>query len=169
MTYRRFLNKSNTTGANSGTRTTYSSVDFSSSQLLVRFQFIYLSLSVCVLWVIICPFESFFLLATSLSVLPFTVSDYYFGILKLRNCLPFQSSSIVTIVLKLVELTAFPVISFYVFSPNVKNVNKKSWKITKGQSVYRRRTDNIMAKRKSTNNDLQNIYIKLKITLGLKT
>ena len=60
MTYRRFLNKSNTTGANSGTRTTYSSVDFSSSQLLVRFQFIYLSLSVCVLWVIICPVESFF-------------------------------------------------------------------------------------------------------------
>jgi hypothetical protein len=42
------------------------------------------------------------------------------------------------------------VISFYVFSPNVKNVNKKSLKIKKGQSVYQRRTDNTMAKRKST-------------------
>jgi len=39
-------------------------------------------------------------------------------------------------------------------------------KISKGQSgsVYRRRTDNIMAKEyKRTNNDLQNIHIKLKI------
>jgi hypothetical protein len=45
---------------------------------------------------------------------------------------------------------------------------KKSLKIPKGQSesVYRRRTDNTMAKRKKykrTNNDLQNIHIKLKI------
>jgi hypothetical protein len=40
------------------------------------------------------------------------------------------------------------VISFYVFSPNVKNVNKKSLKIKKGQSVYQRRTDNTMAKEK---------------------
>jgi len=31
--------------------------------------------------------------------------------------------------------------------------------------VYRRRTDNIMTKRKRTNNDLQNIHIKLKIEL----
>ena len=40
-------------------------------------------------------------------------------------------------------------------------------KIRKGQSesVYRRRTDNTIAKRKSTKgqNDLQNIHIKLKI------
>jgi len=28
------------------------------------------------------------------------------------------------------------------------------------ESVYRRRTDNTMAKRKSTNNDLQNIHMK---------
>jgi len=46
--------------------------------------------------------------------------------------------------------------------------NKKSLKIPKGQSesVYRRRTDNTMAKRKSakvTNNDQQDIHIKLKI------
>ena len=42
--------------------------------------------------------------------------------------------------------------------------SKKSLKIPKGQSesVYRR-TDNTMAKRKRTNNDLQNIHIKLKI------
>ena len=45
---------------------------------------------------------------------------------------------------------------------------KKSLKIPKGQSetVYRRRTDNTMAKRKKhkrTNNDRQNIHIKLKI------
>jgi hypothetical protein len=54
VNYSFIWNKSNTTGANSGTRTTYSSVDCSSSELLVRFQFIY-------------PFESFYLLATSLS------------------------------------------------------------------------------------------------------
>ena len=42
--------------------------------------------------------------------------------------------------------------------------NKKSLKIPKGQSetVYRR-TDNTMAKRTGTNNDRQNIHIKLKI------
>ena len=42
---------------------------------------------------------------------------------------------------------------------------KKSLKIPKGQSesLYRRRTDNTMANRKSTNNDQQNIHIKLKI------
>jgi len=42
---------------------------------------------------------------------------------------------------------------------------KRSVKIPKGQSesVYRRRTDNTMAKRKSTNNDQQNMHIKLKI------
>jgi hypothetical protein len=42
---------------------------------------------------------------------------------------------------------------------------KKSLKIPKGQSesVYLRRTNNTMAKRKSTNNDVQNIHIKLKI------
>ena len=45
---------------------------------------------------------------------------------------------------------------------------KKSVKIPKRQSEYvnRRRTDNTMAKRKKykgTNNDLQNIHIKLKI------
>ena len=45
---------------------------------------------------------------------------------------------------------------------------KKSLKIPKGQSetAYRRRTDNTMAKKKEdkrTNNDLQNIHIKLKI------
>ena len=45
---------------------------------------------------------------------------------------------------------------------------KKGLKIPKGQSksVYRRRTNNTMAKRKKykrTNNDLQNIHIKLKI------
>ena len=39
---------------------------------------------------------------------------------------------------------------------------KKSLKIAKMQSeaVNRRRTDNTMAERKSTNNDLQNIHIK---------
>ena len=47
-------------------------------------------------------------------------------------------------------------------------MSKKSMKIPKGQSetVYRRRTDNTMAKRKKykrTNNDRQNIHIKLKI------
>jgi hypothetical protein len=44
-------------------------------------------------------------------------------------------------------------------------MSKKILKIPKGQSetVYRRRTDNTMAKRKRTNNDLQNIHIKLKI------
>jgi len=31
------------------------------------------------------------------------------------------------------------------------------------ESVYRRRTDNTMAKRKRTDNDLQNIHTKLKI------
>jgi hypothetical protein len=51
---------------------------------------------------------------------------------------------------------------------NSAMVNKKSLKIPKEQSesVYRRRTDNTMDKRKSTkrtNNDLQNIHIKLKI------
>ena len=45
---------------------------------------------------------------------------------------------------------------------------KKSLKIPKGksESVYQRRTDNTMAKRKKykrTNNDLQNIHTKLKI------
>ena len=41
---------------------------------------------------------------------------------------------------------------------------KRSLKTPKGQSefVYRRRTDNTMAKRKSTNNDLQNIQKKPK-------
>ena len=48
------------------------------------------------------------------------------------------------------------------------DTSKKSLKIPKGksESVYRRRTDNTMAKRnkyKETNNDLQNIHIKLKI------
>jgi hypothetical protein len=52
----------------------------------------------------------------------------------------------------------------------VKYVYKKSLKIPKRQSesVYRRRTDNIMVKRKKykrTNNDLQNIHIKLKIAV----
>ena len=47
---------------------------------------------------------------------------------------------------------------------------KKSLKIPKGQSEsgYRRRTDNTLAKRKKykrTNNDQQNIHIKLKIEL----
>jgi hypothetical protein len=56
--------------------------------------------------------------------------------------------------------------------------SKKTLKITKGQSesLYRRRTDNTMAKRqknrqyngqkkrdKRTNNDPQNIHVKLKI------
>jgi hypothetical protein len=45
---------------------------------------------------------------------------------------------------------------------------KKSLKISKGQSefVYRRRTNNTMAKKKKykrTNNDLQNIHKKLKM------
>jgi hypothetical protein len=45
---------------------------------------------------------------------------------------------------------------------------QKSVKIPRGQSesVYRRRTDNTMDKRKKynvTNNDLQNMHIKLKI------
>ena len=45
------------------------------------------------------------------------------------------------------------------------NNKKKSLKIPNGQSesVYRRRTDNTTARRKRTNNDLQNIHIKLKI------
>ena len=47
-------------------------------------------------------------------------------------------------------------------------MHKKSLKIPKGQSkfVYRRRKDNTIAKRKQykrTNNDQQNIHIKLKI------
>ena len=54
---------------------------------------------------------------------------------------------------------------------NIMQSCKKSLKIPKGQSesVYRRRTDNTMTKRKSTkkqkktNNDLQNLHIKLKI------
>jgi len=47
----------------------------------------------------------------------------------------------------------------------ITKLYKKSVKIPKGQSesVYRRRTDNTMAKRKRTNNDQQNIHIKLKI------
>ena len=49
------------------------------------------------------------------------------------------------------------------FSPSMHDISrtyKKSLKITKGysESVYRRRTDNTMAKRKRTKNDLQ-IYI----------
>ena len=42
----------------------------------------------------------------------------------------------------------------------INKLNKKSLKIPKGQSetVYRSRTDNTMAKRKSTKNDRQNIY-----------
>ena len=42
---------------------------------------------------------------------------------------------------------------------------KKSLEIPKGksESVNRRRTDNIMAKRKKANKDLQNMHIKLKI------
>ena len=42
----------------------------------------------------------------------------------------------------------------------IKEYMKKSLKIPKGQSesVYRRRTDNTMTKRKSTNNDQQNIH-----------
>jgi hypothetical protein len=49
-----------------------------------------------------------------------------------------------------------------------QNYIKKSLKIPKGQSesVYQRRTDNTMAKRKSKkgiNNDLQNIHITHKI------
>jgi len=53
-------------------------------------------------------------------------------------------------------------VSFLQYSPRVI---KKSLKIPKGQSesVNRRRTDNTMAKRKKTSNDLQNIHIKLKI------
>ena len=41
----------------------------------------------------------------------------------------------------------------------------KSLKIPRGliESVNGRRTDNTMAKRKMTNNDLQNIHIKLQI------
>ena len=48
---------------------------------------------------------------------------------------------------------------------NCVQITKKSLKIPKGysESVNRRRTDNAMAKRKRTNNDLQNIHIKLKI------
>ena len=44
---------------------------------------------------------------------------------------------------------------------------KKSLKIPKrsSESVNRRRTDNTMAKRKRTNNDLQNTHIKLKFKL----
>ena len=53
--------------------------------------------------------------------------------------------------------TPFPLFDFW----------KKSLKIPKGQSesVYRRRTDNTMAKEKDkgTNNDLQNIHEKQKI------
>jgi hypothetical protein len=42
---------------------------------------------------------------------------------------------------------------------------KKSLKIPQGQSesTHRRRTENTMDKRKSTNSDPQNIHIKLKI------
>jgi hypothetical protein len=43
------------------------------------------------------------------------------------------------------------------------DINKKSLKIPKRQSEsVNRKTDNPMAKRKRTNNDLQNIHIKLK-------
>jgi len=50
--------------------------------------------------------------------------------------------------------------------PTVKiKYHMKSLKTPKGlsESVNRRRADNTMAKRKSTNNDHQNIHIKLKI------
>jgi hypothetical protein len=55
------------------------------------------------------------------------------------------------------------------FHSKVFDLNKKSLKISKGQSetVYRRRTDNTMAKRKSTKGqttiDETYILIKLKI------
>jgi hypothetical protein len=58
----------------------------------------------------------------------------------------------------------------HILSILVENIQrrKKSLKIPKGysESVYRRRTDNTMTKRKKykrTNNDQQNIHIKLKI------
>ena len=50
-----------------------------------------------------------------------------------------------------------------IFTYRISKV-KKSLKIPKNLSEsVNRRTDNTMAKRKGTNNDLQNIHIKLKI------
>ena len=48
---------------------------------------------------------------------------------------------------------------------SMEKLYKNSLKIPTGQSesVNQRRTDNTMAKRKRTNNDLQSIHIKLKI------
>jgi hypothetical protein len=59
--------------------------------------------------------------------------------------------------LSLVNLEADPINLFNIYK-------KKSWKIPKGQveSVNLRRTDNTMAKRKMTNNDLQNTTDKTK-------
>jgi hypothetical protein len=59
---------------------------------------------------------------------------------------------------------------FFIFL--ITTVVKKSLKIPKGQSesVYRRRTDNTMVKRKKykrTNNNLQNIHIKLSVCMSI--
>jgi hypothetical protein len=54
----------------------------------------------------------------------------------------------------------------FLFVLGTEEIVKKSLKISKGESesVYRRRTDNTMAKKyKRTNNDLQKIRIKLNI------
>jgi hypothetical protein len=58
-----------------------------------------------------------------------------------------------------------PVLKYTVFGPIMYKLFKKSLKIPKGksESVNRRITDNTMAKRKRTKNDLQNTHIKLKI------
>ena len=49
--------------------------------------------------------------------------------------------------------------------PSMESTKQEEFDDTKQVTiiVYQRRTDNTMAKRKRTNNDLQNIHIKLKI------
>ena len=64
-----------------------------------------------------------------------------------------------------IAIFLFTAVLFIYMKEIVSIQSKKSLKIPKGQSesVYRRRTDNTMAKRKSTKgqNDLQNMNIKL--------
>ena len=57
-------------------------------------------------------------------------------------------------------------ISQHIILMSSNNHLKEEFQDTKGViriRIYRRRTDNTIAKRKRTNNDLQNIHIKLKI------
>ena len=63
-------------------------------------------------------------------------------------------------------LTYIRKISQHIILMSSNNHLKEEFQDTKGViriRIYRRRTDNTIAKRKRTNNDLQNINIKLKI------